>query len=268
MATTAGSLVGEKGFLADFFVSAAVVAGQVLVREATASNTGEVADPVGTGVGGLADVVDMVGVAQDAATLDTTPATDPRYDYGGRMLQVAAGGLENLVRVEINPFAIYQFPISGAAAAGTVLVVTTTTPAHILTNDTADNTAPFGLITETAVGTVSMVGGLIKGRTGNNAGAIRKMTSQVNSTSVTVAMGFINAIALNDTFIRVPYSREVTGMQMTTNFVEANGIIAAMTAAPGTLGPWRVVAVHIDEVRDVAYVDCICLDHMFNPLSA
>ena len=268
MAITVRSLTGETGFLLDFFVSAAVVAGQVLVREATASNTGEVADPVGTGSGGLTDVVDVVGLAQDAATLDTTPATDPRYDYGGRLLQVAAGGLENLVRVEVNPFAVYRFPVSGAAAAGTVLVVTTTTPAHILTNDTADTTAPFGLITETAVGTVSMVGGLIKGRTGNNAGAIRKMTSQVNSVSVTVAMGFINSIAVDNTFIRVPYSREVTGMQMTTNFVEANGIIPSMTAAPGTLGPWRVVAVHIDEVRDLAYVDCICLDHYYNPLSA
>lgn len=268
MATVVGSLVGEKGFLADFFVSAAVVAGQVLVREATAANTGEVADPAGNGSGGLADVVDMVGLAQDAATQTTTPTVDPRYDYGGRMLQVAAGGLQNLVRVEINPFAVYRFAISGAAAAGTVLVVTTTTPAHILTNDTLDNTAPFGLITETAVGTVSMVGGLIKGRTGNNAGSIRKMTSQVNSVSVTCAMGFINAIAVNDTFIRVPYSREVTGMQMTTNFVEANGIIAAMTAAPGTLGPWRVVAVSINEVLNTAYVDCICLDHHYNPLTA
>src|SRR3990167_2461133 len=265
MASVVGSLVGEKGYLADFFVSAAVVARQVLVREATASNTGEVADPAGTGSGGLTDVVDMVGIAQDAATQDTTPATDPRYDYGGRMLQEAAGGLENLVRVEINPFAIYRFPISGAATAGTVLVGTTTTPAHILTQDTADTTAPFGLITETAVGTISMVGGLLKGRTGNNAGAIRKITAHSNNTSTTCAMGFINSIPVNDTFIRVPYSREVTGMQMTTNFVEANGIIAAMTAAPGTLGPWRVVAVHINEVRDLAYVDVVCLDHMFNP---
>lgn len=265
MANTVGSLVGDKGFLSDFFVSAAVVAGQVLVREPTASNVGEVANPAGTGSSGLTDVVDMVGIAQDAATSNTSPTVDPRYDKGGRMLVVAAGGLENLVRVEVNPFAIYRFPISGSSTAGTALVVTTTTPAHILTQDVDDTTAPYGLITETAVGTISMVGGLLKGRTGNNAGAIRKMTSQSNSVSVTCAMGFIKSILVGNTFIRVPYSRESTGMQMTSNYVEANGIIAAMTDAPGTQGPWRVVAVHIDEVKDIAYVDVISVDHMYCP---
>lgn len=268
MAHVVGSLVGSLGYPVDFFVSAAVVARQVLVREATAANVGEVADPAGNGSGGLTDVVDMVGVAMDAATSQTSPTVDPRYGYGGALLNVAAGGLENLVRVEINPFAVYRFPISGSATAGTVLVVTTTTPAHILTQDTADTTAPFGLIAETAVGTISMVGGLLKGRTGNNAGAIRKITAHTNSVSTTCAMGFINSIPVNDTFIRVPYSREVTGMQMTTNFVEANGIIAAMTAAPGTLGPWRVVGVSINEERDTAYVDVICLDHLYKPLTA
>ncbi len=267
MATVEGSLVGDKSYLVDFFVSAAVVARQVLVREPTAANNGEVANPVGTGSGGLADVVDMVGVAQDAATTQSAPTVDPRYGYGGALLNVAAGGLENLVRVEINPFAIFRFPISGAATAGTVLVVAATTPSHILLNATLSVT-PHRLITTTSVGVISMVGGIIKGRRGNNAGAIRKMTSQVNSVSVSANMAFINAIAVNDTFIRVPYSRESTGMQMTTNFVEANGIIAAMTADPGTLGPWRVVGVHIDEVRDLAYVDAVCLDHYYRPLTA
>ena len=268
MAYVINALTGNHNYLVDFFVSAAVVAGQVLVREATASNVGEVADPVGTGSGGLTDVVDVLGIAQDAATSDTTPATDPRYGYGGRLLQVAAGGLENLVRVEINPFAVYRFAIAGGTAAGTVLQPSTATPANVLSNDTLDSSAPFGLITDTAVGTISMVGGLLKGRTGNNAGAIRKMTAHTNSVSTTVGMGFVNQIPVGDTFIRVPYSREVTGMQMTTNFVEANGIIAAMTAAPGTLGPWRVVGVHIDEVRDIASVDVVCLDHMYAPLTA
>jgi len=262
MAYVVGSLVGEKGFLADFFVSAAVVVGQVLVREPTNTNRGEVADPVGTGSGGLTDVVDMMGVAQDAATSVESPTVEP-----GRLLQVPAGGLENLVRVEINPFAIYQFQIAGGTVAGTVLQPATATPANILSNDTLDDAAPFGLVTETAVGTISMIGGLLKGRTGNNAGALRKLTGHVNNTSTTVGMGFVNQLAVGDTFIRVPYSREVTGMQMTTNFAQANGIIAAMTAAPGTLGPWRVVDVIIDEQRDLAWVNVVTLDHYFNPTS-
>ena len=257
MANCVGSLVGSKGYLMEFFCTAAVVVGQVLVRDPTGSSAGEVADPAGTGSGGLSDIVDMVGVAQDAATVDTTPAQEP-----GRGIN---GALENLVRVEVNPFAIYRFRISGSATSGTVLVVATSTPAHILSNDTADTTAPFGLVTDTAVGTISMVGGLLKGRTGNNVGAFRKITAHSNSVSTTVATGFINALAAGNTFIRVPYSRQCTGMQLTTDFTEANGIIAAMVAAPGTLGPWRIVAVDIDEQRDMAYVDAVSVDHYYSP---
>lgn len=263
MAYVVGSLVGEKTFLMDFFVSAAVVVGQVLVRETTGANRGEVADPVSTGATGLADIVDMVGVAQDAATSVASPTVEP-----GRLLQVAAGGLENLVRVVANPFAIYRFQISGGATVNTALAPATSTPANILSNDTLDNTAPFGLITDTAVGTISMVGGLLKGRTGNNNGSIRKITAHTNNVSTTVGMGFLNSIAVSDTYIRVPYSRESTGMQMTTDFTQANGVIAAMIAAPGTLGPWRVVEVIIDEVRDLAWVDVISLDHLYAPASA
>ena len=251
MATVESSLIAGHGYIADFFVPAAVVAGQVLIREATATDVGEVADPAS-----VTSVIAMVGVAQNAATSDTTPTADPRYDLGGNLLFVA-NSLENLVRVEINPLAVYRFPISGAAAAGTVLVVTTTTPAHILTNDTLA-AAPGALITETAVGTINMAGGLVKGRTGNNIGQIRKINAHTDSVSETAGIGFINAIAVNDTFIRVPYSRMVAAMQLTTNFVEANGIIAT-----GTGALFRVVRVFIDEQNDLASVHVVHAGHFY-----
>lgn len=258
MAVAVRCLTGGTGFLMDFFVSAAVVAGQALVIETTASNMGEVMNP-----GSVTSAADMVGIAQEAATSNGSLTVDPRYDLGGKLLNVAAGGLENLVRVEVDPFMVYRFPIAGGATAGTALAPATATPANILSNDTADTSAPYGLITDTAVGTISMVGGLVKGRTGNNVGQIRLLTAHSNSTSTTTAMSFVNTIAAGDTFIRVPYSRRGQAMQFTTNFVEANGVIAT-----GTGAAFAVVAVHIDEQLGVAYVDVVSRDHQFNAESA
>jgi hypothetical protein len=257
MAMTVRCLTGGTGFLLDFFVSAAVVAGQVLIREVTTSALGEVLNPTTTAA------ADCIGIAQDAATSVGSLTVDPRYDLGGKLLNVAAGGLENLVRIEVDPFMIYRFPIAGGATSGTALAPASATPANILSNDTADVAAPYGLITDTAVGTIDMTHGLVKGRTGNNAGQIRKLTAHSNSTSCTTAMSFVSTLAVGDTFIRVPYSRAVQAVQLTSNFVEANGIIATSTGAAFT-----VIGVLIDEARDQAYVDCISRDHNLNPESA
>lgn len=257
MATTVRALTGGTGFLLDFFVGAAVVAGQFLMRETTTSNLGEVLNVTTT------SAVDMVGIAQDAATSNGSLTVDPRYDLGGKLLNVAAGGLENLVRIEVDPFMIYRIPIAGGATAGTALAPATATPANILSNDTADTTAPFGLITDTAVGTIDMTHGLIKGRTGNNVGQIRKLTAHTNSVSCTTGMSFVNNVGVGDTLIRVPYSRAVAAIQFTAEFTEANGIIAT-----GTGATMRVVGVHIDEARDMAWVDAISSDHLLNPESA
>ena len=248
MATVESSLLAGHGYMADFFVPAAVVAGQVLIREATATDVGEVADPATT-----TSAIAMVGVAQNAATFDATPSADPRYDLGGNLLFVA-NSLENLVRVEINPFAVYRFPIAGGTAAGTVLQPSTATPANILAQDTAS----ASVITETAVGTINMAGGLIKGRTGNNVGQIRKLNAHSNSVSTTAGIAFLNTDVVGDTYIRVPYSRMVAALQMTTNFVEANGIIAT-----GTGALFRVVRVFIDEQNDVASVHVVHAGHFY-----
>ena len=260
MARAIGSLAGAKDYLTDFFVSAAVVSSQLLVREATASNLGEVASPAGTGSGGLTDTLDIMGTSTDAATSVTSPTVEP-----GRNLVVAAGGLENIVRVESNPMAIYRFKVAGGATSGTALA--TGNPANIIIISTADVAAPYATLTCAGAtgnpGTINMSGGLVKGRMGNNAGSIRKLILQVNSVSCTVGIGFLNPIAAGDTFIRVPYSRAIAYTQMTSDFTEMNGLISV-----GTLGALRVVNVEIDETRDIAYVDVIASDHFYNPESA
>lgn len=256
MARAIGSLVGSKDFLMDFFVSAAVLASQLLVREPTVTQLGEVHDPAGTGSGGATDVIDVVGTATDSATSQTSPTMPP-----GTLLQVAAGGLENIVRVEANPFAIYRFKIAGGATSGTALA--TANPANVITISTADASVPYATLTCAGTtgnpGTINMSGGLVKGRTGNNVGQMRKLISQVNSTSCTVGIGFLAATAVGDTFIRVPYSRAVAYIQMTSDFTEANGIISI-----GTLGALRVVNVEVDEQRDIAFVDVVAGDHWYN----
>lgn len=261
MAYVSGTLVGSKDFLLDFYASAAFVAGQLVVREATASNIGEAANPAGTGSGGLTDTIDILGIATDAATSNTSPTREP----GSLLVSPTLAGLENLVRVQVNPFAIYRFQVAGGATAGTALA--TGNPANVLVITTADAVTPYATLTAAGAsgnpGTINMSGGLIKGKTGNNVGSIRKLISQVNSTSVTVGIGFLNPTAIGDTFIRVPYSRAVAGMQMTTDFTQANGLISV-----GSLGAFRVYQVIIDEANTLAWVDVVPSDHWWNPESA
>lgn len=242
MAMPIGSFVGSKSPAQNFWPSAAMVAGQVVVREATASNAGEAASPAS-----VTSVLNMLGVATDAVTFTATPTAEP-----SEVTQ------NDIVRVIAGPFEVTRFKIAGGATAGTGLA--TTAPANILTNTAA--AAGGAIISSTAVGTVSMVGGIVKGRTGSNAGAMRKMTAQTNSVSTTVGIAFITPLAVGDTFIRVPYSRGTIAMQLTTNFVEANGIIAT-----GTGAAFNVVSVIIDETRDLAWVDVICREHLHNALS-
>lgn len=248
MGAMVGTLVGSKDFGLDFLLNAAVVAGQVLTRVVTQSGTGEVKDPAST-----TSVIDMVGIADAAATYNTSPTAEP-----SNITQV------NLVRVLCNPFGIVRFQIMGGTTDGTALAPSTATPANILSNDTADTAAPYATITDTAVGTIDMVGGIVKGRTGNNVGAIRKLITHTNNVSTVVGIGFVNTLAVGDTFIRVPFSRASDNLTLTSNFVNANGIVAFANSGAA----FRVVRVIIDEQRDLAWVDAVSADHLYNADSA
>lgn len=236
---------GGEGFKLDFFISEAITAGQVLVRTPTAAVAGEVADPASVNALTLA-----VGCADVDVTYNAAPTQEPN---------VAGFNVENLVRIVANPLSVWRFNMAGGTAAGTVLQPSTATPANILSQDAASTT----VITDGAVGTASMVGGLIKGRSGANGGAIRRLSAHTNGTSTAVIVAFQNSVAVGDTMIRVPWSRAVVEMELTTNFVEANAIEA--TAAQG--GPVAVVGVHIDEENDTGYVDVVFADNWLSPVA-
>jgi hypothetical protein len=248
MALVVGSLVSSKSFLGDYYVSKALIAGQVVIRDTALTGLGEVTDP-----GSTSSAANVMGVTIDAATSVTSPTKEP-----GTLL-VNTSGLENIVKLNVDPHAIYRFQLSASTVSGVAL--NAVSPANILTVTVADTVAPFATITAGApVGTASdMSGGLIKGRTGNNAGSIRKLISKVDSTSVTVGIGFLNATAVGDTFIRTPFSRQVIAMLMTTDFTQANSIPTDAT----TGAVFRVVNVIIDEQNSLAWVDVVSASHFY-----
>lgn len=266
MARAVGSLVGEKDFLSDYLVSKAFIAAQLVVKETATTEPGEADDPAGTGSGGVTDTLDVLGCTTDQATYSATATQNP-----GAFWPPTAGTLENLVRIEVNPFAIYRFPVSGGATAGTALAQGTGSGAgNIIAISTAGSRTVLTAAGVTGnIGTIDMTGGLVMGRTGANVGQIRKLTAYSASTSQTVTVQFLNLTVAGDTFIRVPYSRMISKAQMTTDFSQMNGLIACNNAgAVASLGALRVVNVIIDEQRDLAWVDVIAADHAFNPESA
>lgn len=222
-----------------FFVEATVVAGQPLIRNASVT-AGEVENPTTTAA------VAMAGLATEAVTYSTTQA-----DFDG-----FPNDEEGTVAIIADPFATYAFRVSGSATTGAAL-----TTLNVLTNTSAS--AVGTTITATEVSTVDMDGGIIVGRTGNNAGVVRINTTHTNSTSNVVTQPFPRTIAVGDTFIRVPYSKACQTVQLTaTNFLEADGSIAFGTGAEFT-----VVEVRPDIVNDEVVIVCIARSHMYNPLA-
>lgn len=239
MAMPVGSFVGTKSPAMNFLLSASLVAGQFVVREATASNAGEAATCAST-----TSVLNTLGIATDAATYTVSLGAEPN-----EITQA------NIVRLIGGPFEVYRIKMAGSSTTGAA--ISTASPGNILTNTTASATGV--LITSANVGTIDMSGGLVKGRTGNNVGAIRKIVSHSNNTSETVTMAFTNAVEVGATFIRTPVSRAIAAIQLTSNYVEANGIIAT-----GTGATFRVTSVLIDEQRDIVYIDALATGHWYN----
>jgi len=233
--------------MARFHIEATTVAGALMIRNANAATAGEVEVPTNTAG------VDYVGLALEAVTYSTTQA-----DFNG-FPPYRASGEEGTVGIIFDPFQVIKLRVAGGTAAGTALA--TTDPANILTNTAVDATGL--LISDVDVGTIDMDGGLICGRTGNNAGVVRRLTVQVNSVSVSVLVPFPRTIAVDDTFIRVPFSKSTQNVQLDdTVFTEANGIIVY-----GTGNPLAVIDVDFDIINSEVVIYCVSRDSNLNPLS-
>jgi hypothetical protein len=221
----------------DFMMSniTAAVVGTLVMREPTASNSGEVAIATTTAA------LNALGCAADVDTYSTT--------------QGAAMGL---IRVMHSPFAVWKFRVSGSSTKGAAL--SSAAGGQIMTNTVAETS---GLVITSVVPTTDFSGGIIKGRTGANKGSIRKQTSRSSGVSATVVVPFPNDIAVDDSFIAVPYSRAAIAVQMVaTTIDEADGSIAF-----GTGVPLNVEYVTIDEDTDQAWVEGCLRTHMHNSLA-
>ena len=226
----------NAGLVGLFKISATVVLGQPVINDGT--NPGEVTDATTT------SFVDAMGVTMQAGTYSTTLA-DP----------------EGAVKVVYGPLSVFESRVAGGAATGDAL--DNTSPANLLINETADATALT--VTDDAVGTISMIGGLLFGLTGGNKGQSRKMTAHTNSVSTGVTVPFLRTIAVNDRFVRVPWSKSQFALQLTTLLNEVDGTIAT-----GSGGVAAIVEVFVDDYSPTApevKVRFVFRDHNYNPLS-
>ena len=238
---------GGGGLMARFHIRATTIAGALLIRNAEATDAAEADDPTTTAA------VAALGVALEAVTYSATQA-----DFNG-FPPYRTSMEEGTVGILFDPFQVLKMRVAGGATAGTALA--TGTPANILSNDTADAT---GLtITDTAVGTIDMDGGLICGRTGNNAGVVRRNTTHTDNVSDAVIVPFPRTIAVNDTFIRVPYSKSAQNVQLTdVTFIEADGTIAY-----GTGIRLSVTDVDFDIINSEVVIYGVLGSHQLNALA-
>lgn len=229
------------------FIAATTVAGALYLRHTGTNVAGEVVVATTTGA------ADYMGIAIEAVTYSTTQA-----DFDGWPDD------EGTVGMIVDPFQVIELPVSGGATSGTAL--NSTAPANILTNTSAS--AGGTVVTAAEVGTIDHSGGILVGRTGANAGLVRRISSHINSTSTTVTQPFPRALAVNDTFFRFPYSLATQALTLTSDITQADGTTAVTGAPfiPVYIGE-GLGGVTVDIINDTAVVHVIARDHHYNPLS-
>ena len=247
--------IGGSGYQipVQYRISQTITEGQLVMRD----------DDANFGAGGDIEITDSataalnnLGCAMYTGTYTTTQAADM---------------VEGLVRLVQNPFAVWEFPISGNATAGVALIVATTTPSNIFVNDTISTS---GLtITETATGVIDRRGYLLKGRTGANAGVLRKISGHTDNASNTVTVPFPNDIAVNDSFLCVGAGLQIIALGLAGTAGADATAHPAMAEVDGTTGsdaaglPVNITEVLINEMTDTAVVLCVMRTHWLNSLA-
>lgn len=184
-------------------------------------------------------LTDAVGITLDTATYTTTQGT-------------GASSAERLVTVVINPDAIVRARFSGGATDGTALSAQTTTSAS------AGGTA---VTTGAEWSSPTYVDGTVWGLSGANVGQSRKITT-VSSTAGTVLVPFDYAIAVGDTFLRIPtHPLASIVAQLTTNLTEVDA-----SAAISGDASFIMISGEYNGTTD-SYGHFIFGDHLLNRLS-
>ena len=229
----AGMLSGGFPLIKSFQVSSAwtasTKAGIPVLTGASASGGG-----VTIGALGGAGAAAALGVTLDTAVYTATQGTG------------SASALRR-IRVVINPDQIVRMRQCGGATSGTTL------PTQTNTTLSSGGT----LITTGAVWNgPTFLNGQVWGLTGNNVGALRKITT-VSATAGTVVVPFDYAIAVNDTFLRSPVSPGSTVLaQLTTDLTELDA-----TAAIAATAEYVCIDTELNSGLD-SYAHFIFADHV------
>jgi hypothetical protein len=177
------------------------------------------ANTPGIVIGTTTGATDFVGMSIDKG-VDRTNLPQSNYTT---TQGVGAASAERMVTLIINPFAVWQWKMSGGATNDTALALRTVTTASA--GGTAITT------NESWTGT-EYDEGVTWGYQGSNAGRFRKITS-TSSTAGTVTIPFDYATVVGDTFIRAPYwPMQTVTVQLSTNLDQADASIAVGTGAP------------------------------------
>lgn len=234
-------------YFSDYMLDANCLAGAVALRSAAVASAGEVVDATTTAA------ANAIGLYSDSVTYTavtslTSGLQSPFGLLGGNELF----GMQ--CRIINHPLQIVRFKIAGGATSGTALGAVA--PANNLTNGVADATGL--IVSDVNVGTVSMAGGLLRGKVGANGGQTRRIVTHTASADTRVEVAFTSPIAVNDTFVRVPYSKATDKAQFTTDLTEVNGIIAT-----GTGADMRCFGVIFDTDTNNAWADFLFGAHWF-----
>jgi len=181
---------------------------------ATVSNIGvplliPVADGAGLVAATATSCANMVGVNLDTATFATAQNADGSDPAA-------------IVKVIINPDAVWRIQLSGGATSGTAL-----------TAQTVDTASTTGLVVTTGFdyNTTDVDEGTIWGLAGSAAGIVRKITS-TSTTAATVTVAFPRDTIVGDTFLHVPYfAIQSPTITLTSDFTEVDASVATSTGA-------------------------------------
>mgnify|MGYP001605975174 CR=1 FL=1 len=199
-----------------------------------------------TGAAGLkasttTSLADCVGLALDLATYTTTQS---------------ATMVEGVVAIIINSDLIVRAKLSGAAAEGTALVVTT--------NATASAGGTVVTITtgEPAPNSPTMLDGTTYGLSGNNVGLTRAITT-VSATAATSVVPFPRAVAVSDTYLLLgwnPSSGVAITATLSTLFTEVRNDTGG--TGGGLIQPVDL-EIQSDAPRTKSFLHFTFRDHVF-----
>jgi len=179
----------------------------------------------GVVIGTTTGATDFVGMSLDKGLdrLGLAQSTYTTTQGSGVSSTGSANSALRTVTLIINPDACWKWVMCQGATNGTALSTQTNTTA-----------SSGGTVITTGADWTSTTyaGGTTWGYSGANTGDARRVTT-VSSTAGTVLIPFDQAIAVNDVFLRCPYSpMETITVQLTTTLDQADASIAVGTGAP------------------------------------